>query len=217
MEQTEDVTVTDVQEESVSSLQCSQKNTEQQGEIRPMTGEEEREGEGKREEDDEDGRQDGENEAEREWQKGTKDASFQSSTVVSLQMQNSLLETRDTFQQYTGEQHSSSRAEPEETVAYPTNSMLTLDSFISAGSPLTVAKAAAMQHLHTLAEESALPYNEDHISTLSEGSTTYMSSASSMYTLLAEKIYWLLRAVYYPHCFVFMYRNICYMPTNSTK
>lgn len=194
MEQTEDVTVTDVQEESVSSLQCSavlQKDTEQQGEIRAMVGEEEREGEGEREKD---GRQEGENEAEREWQEGTKDAlhiesviPLQSSTVVLLQMQNSPLETRDTFQeQHTGEQHSSSRAEPEETVAYPTNSMLTLDSFISAGSPLTVAKAAAMQHLHTLAEESALPYNEDHISTLSEGSTTYMSSASSMYTFLAQ-------------------------------
>lgn len=190
----EDVTVTNSQEESVSSPQWSaflQKDTEQQGEIRSMIGEEEREREGKGERDEEDGKQEGENEVEGEWQEETKDVlhtesdvPLQSSTVPTPQMQNSPLEARDTFQeQHTGEQHPSSRAEPEESVAYPTNSMLTLDSFVSAGSPLTVAKVAAIQHLHALAEESALPYNVDHISTLSEGST-YMNltSASSTYS-----------------------------------
>lgn len=193
----EDVTVANIQEESGSSPQWSAvlQDTEQQGEIKSMIGEREREREGKGETNEEDGKQEDENEEDGEWHKETKDVlhtesdvPLQSSTVMTPQMQNSPLETRDTFQeQHTCEQHPTSRAEPEDSVAYPTNSMLTLDSFISTGSPLTVAKAAAIQHLHKLAEESTLLYNEDHLSTFSEGST-YMNltSASSMYMALAQ-------------------------------
>ena len=68
----------------------------------------------------------------------------------------------------------------EETDVYPTNSLLTLtedSSLLGSGSPLTVAKAAAIQHLHRLASH----YNIGHGSVSGSEASTNMrfSSASS--------------------------------------
>lgn len=121
---------------------------------------------------------------------------LQSSTVSTLK---SPVEERDTSQdQRPSERHPSSRVEPEENQVYPTTSMLTLTedgSLIGSGSPLTVAKAAAIQHLHRLVAQSALPYDEDNTSG-SEGST-YMpfASASSAYVTDVQFIVLLLDRV----------------------
>ena len=78
-------------------------------------------------------------------------------------------------------EHPSSRDDhQDEAEVYPTNSLLTLtedSSFLGSGSPLTVAKAATIQHLHRLAAQ----YKIEHGSISGSEASTNMrfNSASS--------------------------------------
>ena len=80
--------------------------------------------------------------------------------------------------------HTAPRAGAENDHVYPTTSQLTLtedNSLVGSGSPLTVAKAAAILRLQQLTAQSALSFDEDQFSTLGSEYSTLprMSSTPS--------------------------------------
>ena len=125
-------------------------------------------------------------EEEREEQTRSKTMMPTQSAVISEHVQSEVLESAD--EPHSDEQQpSSARNVQGETELYPTNSMLTVtedSSFLDSGSPLTVAKAAVIQHLHTL----ALQYDDDHASMSGSEGSINMRFASASSKRLSVKV-----------------------------
>lgn len=100
-----------------------------------------------------------------------------------------------------------------ENGVHNTNSLLTLTedgSFLGSGSPLTVDKAAAIQHLHRL----ALQYDTDRMSISgSEGSTNLRLSLSSSKT--NTQVMWCSPIM--SICNLLLFRAVCAVSTDSSE
>ena len=188
--------------------------------------EERREGEG-REGEGIGGKRDSDSEWERECER--KEREDKSATTPTAETQTSPVEVPGISQeQQPVEQTSSVTVEPEENQVYPTTSTLTLtedESFIGSGSPLTVAKAASLQHLHRMLAQSVLSYDDERFSASgSECSTDihFASTRSKSHShALCLNVYAHLVLIYenyhmyrLPTC---TSRSIADMPTNSTE